>query len=245
MNLGEEKDTGEGERIVDVEVNPEHGVVLSGVKFVIEREIILIGELRRLFHPLGLGGVDYLGAVGVDHRAIFPFLFKSGDYRHGEKTAIFAQKAVDCALFKELFVVIVDIKNDVGSSGCTGTVGHGVLGRTVANPFHRRCSILIRKRIDFNFLGHHESRVESKTEMADDRIGRVLVFFEELFGAGESNLVDILFDVVGSHAYTVVGYSKRSGFFVDGDGYGEVAKLAFEFAKRRQRFQLLCCVDCV
>ena len=52
-------------------------------------------------------------------------------------------------------------------------------------------SFLIGEGIDVYLVRYHECGVEAQTEMADDLIlvGFILVFFKEIGGAGESDLV--------------------------------------------------------
>ena len=53
--------------------------------------------------------------------------------------------------------------------------------------------------------------------MSDDRIGVILIFFQELLGTREGYLVDVFVDIFRCHAYTTVADREGSGFFVDGD----------------------------
>ena len=68
--------------------------------------------------------------------------------------------------------------------------------------------------------------------MADDGVGGIFVFFEELFGSGECYLIDIFLNVFGGHADTVVADGKCAGGFVDGHAHVHVAEFAFVFAER-------------
>ena len=67
--------------------------------------------------------------------------------------------------------------------------------------------------------------------MANDAVGGVFVFVEELFRARERYLVDVFFNVLGCHAYAGVADSKCAGFFVNFDLHAHFAKLAFEVTK--------------
>ncbi len=57
--------------------------------------------------------------------------------------------------------------------------------------------------------------------MADDLVvvGFVFVFFQKIVGAGKSNLIDIFFHFIRSHAEAVVGNSQRFciGIYFDFD----------------------------
>ena len=58
-----------------------------------------------------------------------------------------------------------------------------------------------------HLIRHHERGIESQSEMSDNLVGiaLVLIFFNKIGCAGESNLVDILFHLVRSHSQAVVG----------------------------------------
>ena len=79
--------------------------------------------------------------------------------------------------------------------------------------------------------------------MADDRVGRVLVFLEELLGSREGDLVDVFLDIVGVHADATVGDGERAGLFVNFDTDVKLAELALELAERSEGLQLLGGVD--
>ena len=79
--------------------------------------------------------------------------------------------------------------------------------------------------------------------MTDDGICRVLVFLKEFLGAGECNLVDIFFDVIGIHADSMIGNGECAGFFVDGHFHIHLAELTLEFSERGEGFKFLGSVD--
>ncbi len=112
-------------------------------------------------------------------------------------------------------------------------------------PVQLQCTVLSLFLIgfgeDLDLVGHHERRVESQSEMTDDRL--VLVLLHKLLGAREGDLVDILVHLLGRHADTAVGHGQRFGFLVHGDVNRQVAQLALHFADRRKRLQLLGGVD--
>ena len=70
--------------------------------------------------------------------------------------------------------------------------------------------------------------------MTDDRSGVVLVFLNELLGAGESDLVDVLIDLLGRHTDTPV--RDRDRFVIELNLYGQIAEFAFKLAYGRKRF---------
>ena len=70
--------------------------------------------------------------------------------------------------------------------------------------------------------------------MTDDRSGVVLVFLNELLGAGESDLVDVLIDLLGCHTDTPV--RDRDRFVIELNLYGQITEFAFKLAYGRKRF---------
>ena len=205
-------------------MNPEKRIFLTGIELAVEIAVVLVGEIGGLARPERLGRVDDI-AVGFDG--------------HWQESAVFLKQEVYAALFEELLVVIVDIEDDVGSALGARTFVHGIGGRAVAFPSHGLSALLIAQRVDDHLFGHHESRVEAESEMADYAVGRVLILRQEFFGARESNLVDIFVDIVGGHSDTVVADGQRSGLGVDLHCHLGVAYLTLEVAERRERAELL------
>ena len=62
-----------------------------------------------------------------------------------------------------------------------------------------------------NLVSHHEGGVKSKSEVADHVIlcCLVLIFLQELCGAGESDLGDVLLHLAGCHTHAVVDKFQR------------------------------------
>ena len=81
----------------------------------------------------------------------------------------------------------------------------------------------------------------TEAEMPDDPgvFGAVLVLFQEIAGAGEGDLVDILFYLVAGHADAVVLKAQGARFLVGVDRYGEglaFGKLGFADAAEPLEF---------
>ena len=72
---------------------------------------------------------------------------------------------------------------------------------------HRLLAVPVGERVDGHLVGHHERGVEAQSEMTDDLVlvGLVLVLLQEILGAGEGDLVDVLLHLVGGHAQAVIG----------------------------------------
>ena len=90
---------------------------------------------------------------------------------------------------------------------------------------------------DLHLVRDHKRRVESQSEVADDRL--VLVLLHELLGTRECDLVDVLVYLLGRHAHAAVRHGQRLLLLVHGHTNRQVAQLAFGLADRREGFQLL------
>ncbi len=221
-------------------MNPEQGVVVAGIQFAVECQIVLVGEFGGFLCPLRLCAVDNKVAVGVLPFAVFPFALLAADNRHGQEAAIFAQEGVDTFLFEEFGAVAVDMQHNVGAAFGAGAFTEGVFGRAVAFPAHRSGTFAVAQRVDFHLVGNHECRVEAQAEVADDGVRAVFVFIEEVLGTRKGNLVDVFFDIVGVHADAAVAHCQCACGFVEGHSHRGIAYLALEFAERRQGAQFLC-----
>ena len=79
--------------------------------------------------------------------------------------------------------------------------------------------------------------------MTDDGFCAVFVLINELFGAGEGDLVDEAVHFVSCHAYSVVGNGECLFLLVDGDTHTGVAQVALDFTDGRQSLQFLRCIN--
>ena len=72
--------------------------------------------------------------------------------------------------------------------------------------------------------------------MTDDLvfIGFVFILFEEILSTGESDLVDVLIDLLGCHTDTPV--RDRDRFVIELNLYGQITEFAFKLAYGRKRF---------
>ena len=153
--------------------------------------------------------------------------------------AVFGEQALQTRVFQEFLAIVVYIQDDVGTPVVTLCFFESKFRTTVATPFHGFGVVLVRTGDNFHLLGYHEGRVESQTEVTDNGVGVVLVFFQEVVGTGEGNLVDVFVDFLGRHTQTTVadgdGTFVLVGFYAD----GQIAQFAFEFTGRSQCLQLL------
>ena len=237
----EVEDTGQVEGIIHVEVDPEERLVGHRVELAVERLVVLILQLRGLAHPSGLGVVDDVVLVGVDILAVLPLLLLAEGDGDGQVAAVFLEQRGDLVLFEEVLVVVVDVEDDVRAAVVLLRLGHFVFRRALAAPPHGRGALLIRAGDDLHLFRHHERGVEAEPEVADDGGRVVLVFLDELLGAGEGDLVDVAIDLVGRHAHAAVGDDELA--FLRADADREVAQLALELADGGQRLELLRGVD--
>lgn len=111
-------------------------------------------------------------------------------------------------------------------------------GGTVAGPVDGLGALLVGEGIDFDLAGDHEGGVKTESEVSDDLVvGGAFVFFDEFFGAGEGDLVDVFFDLVGGHADAVVGDGEGFFVFIDADDDFGVAEFAVDFAGEGDHFE--------
>ena len=81
--------------------------------------------------------------------------------------------------------------------------------------------------------------------MSNDSRSIVFVLVEEFLGTRKGDLVDILVNLIGSHAYTIVAHSQRLGVLIDFDCNLEVIGLAIESIVVGQCFQFLYGIDSI
>ena len=231
------------EGVVHVEVNPEQGLVGHRVEVAVERAVVLVLQFAGCARPEGVGVVDDVVLVGLHLLALLPLLLLAEGDGDGEEAAVFAQQPFEAALLKEFLAVVVDVQHDVGAA--LGAVGlrQRKLRRAVARPLHRLRPLLIREGDDVHRLRHHEGAVEAQSEVADDGVGVVLVFLQEVIGAREGNLVDVLVNLLLGHAHAVVADGDGALLLVEGDADGQVAQLAVEVALQLHGLQLLRGID--
>ena len=239
LNLGEVEHTREVEGIVHVEMNPEEGLVRHGIEFAIERLVVLLLEVLRLLGPERIGVVDDVVLVGVLLLAVLPFGLFAKDNIDGKETAIFLQQVADAVFLQEFLGFVVNMEDDVGTAVGLLALADFVGRTAVAHPAHGSGILAITAGDDFHFLGHHKGAVEAQTEMADDGVGILLVFLEEVVGAREGNLVDILVNLLGGHTDAAVADGQRASVLVHFNLYLEFAHFAGKFTLGGQRLEFL------
>ena len=234
----EVEDARQVERVVDVQVNREQRLVAHRVQFVVELLVLLFGDIRRLAGPQRLDVVDNVVLVRVDILAVFPLFDLAESNRNGQEAAVFLQQPFDLRLLGILQCILRDVQHD-GRAAVAGLVGllHFELGSSGAAPMHGLRPLAERFRKDFDFVRDHERRVESQSEVADDRL--ILILLHELLGTRERNLVDVLVHLLGRHAHTAVRDRQCFLLLVHGHVNRQVAQIALHFTDRREGLQLL------
>ena len=232
------------ERVVDVQVDREQRFVAHGVELVVKFLVLLLGNVGRLARPQRIDVVDDVVLVRVDVLAVLPLLDLAEGNRDRQETAVLAQQSLDFRILGIFERILRQVQDD-GRTAVMRLVGllHFEFGRPGAAPAHGLGTLLPGFRYDLHLVGHHERRVETQSEMPDDRL--VLVLLHELLGPRESDLVDVFVDLFGRHADAAVGYGQRFGILVRRNADRQVAQVALHFADRREGLQFLGCVDSI
>lgn len=95
LDAREIQDTGQMERVIHIQMNPEQRFVGHRIQILIEFLIIFICHISRLTNPCRLDIVDDIVFVGIDIFAVFPFLLLSECDGNWQVTAVLSQQAVD------------------------------------------------------------------------------------------------------------------------------------------------------
>ena len=238
LYLREIEDTGQVERVIDIQVNMEQRLVhLHRIELVVEMLIVLVLEFRRLAGPGGIDVVDDVVFVQLYLLAVFPLFLLAEGYLHGQELAVLAQQPFYRSVLEVLTELIVDVQHDVRTAFGFDGLFHRVLRRALATPmngFHHFTILtiftilgLVTEREDLHFLAHHERRVETETEMSDNTgtLYIVLCHFvllNKLFRAGESDLIDVLVHFFGGHADAVIRNGQRLFLLIYFYAYAQV-----------------------
>ena len=91
LDLGEVKNTCQVEGIVNVEVNPEQGLIAHGEEVTVESLVIIVLEVGGLFRPKRFHIVYYVILVGIYLLPVLPFCFLAEGYWYRQEMTVFAQ----------------------------------------------------------------------------------------------------------------------------------------------------------
>ena len=78
--------------------------------------------------------------------------------------------------------------------------------------------------------------------MADNGVGVVFEFVQEVLSARESDLVDVFVDFFGSHTDTVVADGESASFGVELNAHLQIVGFAFKFTCVGKCFEFLCSI---
>ena len=247
LHFGEIEYSGEIERIVNIEVNPEQRLVGHRVQCSVESLVVIVLKCRRCLCPQRLHAVDDVVLVRVNHlflfRAPLLLLSESDWYRH--ELAVFVEQFLNLVLFEELFAVVADMQHDVRTSLCFPCFRNLVFRASVASPFDSLCPLFIRQSDDIHFVRYHERGIEAESEVSDYLVGVVLVFVKEIRHAGESNLIDIAVNFLFCHTDAVVADGECASVFVEGYAHFKFSEFSVHFATAVQSLEFLRCIDSV
>ena len=157
-NLREVEDTGQIERVVDVEVDVEERIFGHRVEGAVKLHVLFVGEVGRFLCPQRLCGIDDIILIGVDVFTVFPLLFLAEGDRNGQETAIFVKDRSDPRFVGKLFGIFAQMEDDV-CTAFTFSCGlfHRVFGRSVTRPMHRLRPFTVGTGYDLHFVRNHES----------------------------------------------------------------------------------------
>ena len=155
LYLREVEDASEVEGVIDVEVNPEEGLVGHREEVAIELLVVLILQVGWLLCPQRLYIINNVVLVGIHLFAVLPFCLLAKGYGHGQEVAVLAQKAFQLILLKELEAVVVEVHYDVCATLSLIHFFQSKRWTAITTPFHGR-SVLIALCDDIDLLAHHE-----------------------------------------------------------------------------------------
>ena len=180
LDLREVEYAGEVERIVHIEVDVEHRVLLHRIEGVVEVHVVLLLQLARSLGPDRLYCVDDIVLISFHALAVLPLGLLAENHRDRHELAVLAEQLLDTALACELVGVGVQVHGNHGTAVFLHAFAHLVGRRTVAAPEYRLCAFLPAESLYGHLGADHEGGIEAEAEMSDN--GLVLVFLKELAG---------------------------------------------------------------
>ena len=244
LDAREVEDSGEVERVVHVQMDPEQRFVeLHGVERAVEALVVFVFQRAGSLRPERFHIIYNIVFRGVYLLTVLPFGLLSEGYGHGEELAVFLQQLFYLRLLEVFLAVVVDVEDDIRAAVVALGIFDGELRASVAAPLHGLGAFLVAACDDFDLLRHHERRVEAQSEVSDDLVGVVFVLVEEVGDARKGYLVDVLVDFFLGHSDASVADGERALVFVEADVDGQVAQLSLEVALVGECLQLLRGVD--
>ena len=180
LDSWEVENTCEVEWIVYIEVNPEQWFILHRVEGAVETLVVFIFERTWSLCPQRFYVVYHVVFLCFYLLTILPFCLFAKGYRYRQELAIFVQQSFYASFFQELLAVVVDIKDYIRTSVCLLCLFEFKFRTTIAAPLHGCSTFFIALSNYFHLLANHESRVEAKAEVTDNRVRCILIFLEEV-----------------------------------------------------------------
>ena len=222
----------------------EKRLLLHRIEFPVELLVVLLLQVRRLAGPDRVDVVDDVVFVGVDIFSVLPLLFLAEDHFDRHEAAVLGEERTDLVLRSVVACrIIVKIEGDFGTPSCLVALLHLEFRIALAAPADGLRSFLPGKGLDSDLGCDHESGIETKTEMADDVL--VLVLLEEFACGREGYLVDVLVDLLFSHADTAVDDLQGFCRLVENDLHVQVTQFALELAIGSEGLHLLGSIHCI
>ena len=142
LDPGKVKDPRQIERIIDIEMNVEEGLIGHRIEPAVEIKVILVGKIGRFAGPGGIGFVDLVILVGFHLFPVLPGFLLAENYRNGQELAVFLEYFSDLALLEEFFRLPADMHDHIGTHTLLRGLFEGVFWTPLAAPFHRGCTLL-------------------------------------------------------------------------------------------------------
>ena len=144
LNLREIEYSGQVERIIDVEVDMEEGLLkLRWIEFVVELIVVLVGEVSGFACPGGINVVDDIVLVEFDLLAVLPVFLLAKCYLNGQELTILAQQVLDGSVLEILRELVVDMEDNVSSAVGFDGIFHLVFRCAFARPVNSFGIVLV------------------------------------------------------------------------------------------------------
>ena len=239
FNFREIKNTGQVERIIHIEVNMEKRLVAHGEKFVIELIVIFVLQIGWFAYPCRIYIVDNVVFIRFYLFAVFPFFLLSECNFNWQEFTVFCQQFLNFAFFEVIQVVIVDVHYNICTAIGLDGLFECIFGVAVAGPVLACSSFAERLGENFHFFGNHKRGIEAKSEMSDNVLSIIFVFFQKFLSTRKCNLIDVFVNFFGSHPNAAIRYGQFFLLWINAYPDGQISKFAFELAHGCQCFKFL------
>ena len=161
------------------------------------------------------------------------------------KGTIFLDDFSSLVLIAEFQAILVQKQSDLRADLSLVALVHGKFCAAVTLPVNRLSALLVRKGVDVYLVCHHKCRIEAQTKVTDDLVGiaLILILLDEIGGAGESDLVDVLLHLICSHTQTVIHEGER--LLIGIDNHIDLRLVPFRKSVLSHHIQLFQLGNCV